>query len=94
VTKLAETSKAIQKSLSFVDLFEDFSGLGLSLEGKDLHSVEEVYAKLRKTQLSPSEEEAARFKQFIESPRGGGGVAKCHPLSVIQSNFTAYHLKL
>lgn len=50
MTKLAEASKAMQKSLSFIDLFEDFSGLGLSLEGKDLHSVEEVYVKLRKTQ--------------------------------------------
>jgi hypothetical protein len=29
---------------------------------------------------------------FIKSSRGGGGMAKCYPVSFIQGNFAHYHL--
>jgi len=29
---------------------------------------------------------------FLESAKGGGGIAKCYPMAYVQGNFTNYHL--
>ena len=47
VAKLGQEMQAIQKSLAYVDLFEDFKGLGLELDKeKDFLPLNEVSKKL------------------------------------------------
>jgi hypothetical protein len=31
----------------------------------------------------PSEADFKRFEEYVSSEKGGGGIAKCHPLSFI-----------
>ena len=40
--------------------------------------------------MAESEEDSEGLMEFIKSEKGGGGMAKCYPLSYLQGSF-AYH---
>jgi hypothetical protein len=43
----------------------------------------EVEKKMRGSHQPISEADLLRFKAYVESEQGGGGVSKCHPVGFI-----------
>jgi hypothetical protein len=93
--KLTQAAREINRSLTFVDLFEDFAGLGLTLDkSKDIYPFSDVEKKMKASHQPTTDADLQRFKTYVESEQGGGGVSKCHPVGFIQGNLAYHHLKL
>jgi hypothetical protein len=66
--KLAQAARDINSSLTFVDLFKDFAGIGLNLDKtKDLMPFSELEKKMKGTNQPINEADLLKFKEYVES---------------------------
>ena len=61
-------------------------------KSKDIYPFSEIEKKIKGSGLSYAD--LLRFKDYVESEKGGGGVSKCHPVGFVQGNLAYHHLKL
>jgi len=86
---LKEVEKEYLEKISMVDIFGDFQGLDLTLNKDEDYVLEStVLENLQRHKTQNTEE----LNAYLKSEQGGGGIAKCYPLSYIQGNFAYYHL--
>lgn len=91
VTTLKSIEKDYMGKMCMVDIFEDFSGLEQEMESTDYVPQSKVDQHLQQ-HAGSDEEEKKKLDEYLKSKQGGGGIAKCYPLSFIQGNFAYYHL--
>lgn len=84
IALLTEEEAQLQRDISLISTFGEFSNLGLELSEED-----KIPENALKQHLDEHEEPEELIK-FLKSDQGGGGMAKCYPVSYIQGNF-AYH---
>ena len=73
--------------MALLSTFDHFSSLAGELTEDDMVA-EDVLQKHLASQDDPE-----KVLEFIKSKHGGGGMAKCYPLSYLQGNFAYHHLK-
>ena len=62
-----------------IDIFPDMKALGIKLEAKDLIADSKVASHLEQHEIEDKEV----LKEYLKSEQGGGGIAKCFPVSYI-----------
>lgn len=87
---LAKAEQELRKRISLVDMFEDMEGLGVTLGKEDLIPEAQMKESLRSNAIPDKE----ALLKYLESAKGGGGIAKCYPMGYVQGNFTNYHLSV
>ena len=79
IAMLRKEESELQKEISLVSVFEEFNNLLEEPLGEDDIVSEQVLQK----QMSESKEDSEELMEFIKSEKGGGGMAKCYPLSYL-----------
>lgn len=89
IALLKQLETEVQAEVTLVSSFEKFSNL---LANGELDDEEMIQADALQKHMA-EQEEPEKLMEFIKSERGGGGMAKCYPLSLLQSNFAFHEIK-